>query len=187
MRKNKKLEYDRFLKEYSYISSDLEYKNTLIEENQSEFLNLVNELEGKEKDVEKESKIANEEKEKKKKPSWNSFDEDVRSKAKKLYREISKKAHPDKDPSGIYSDLFTEVVDAYEGCYLFDLFLFCDILNIEYEMTEKEMNMLRFEIEEKKKTIEKIEKSFIYSWITNEDPRIKSILVKRFSIMTKKN
>lgn len=185
MKDSKKLEWKKHIQEYGYVKTDLDYKSVIIEENQAEFMSLVNSINIEEIEPEEENLKANQEKNERVKPSWNSFDEDIRQKAKKLYREISKRAHPDKDPSGVFSDLFSEVSIAYENCRLFDIFIFCDILGIEYEVSEKELSMLRFEIEEKRKNIEQIEKSFIYSWISTDNQKLRDILVKQFARVTK--
>jgi hypothetical protein len=174
--KIKILEKKKLLQEYSFIKSDLNYKKIIIEDSQSEFMEIVYDLLGKERKSiekpEKNNKIAN--------TKAEFFDESTKNKAKKLYREISKKTHPDKDPTGIYSDIFKQAAIYYEECKLLELFELCDVLGIDYTIEDNEIKAIKEEIENKKNLIKQIEQSFIYLWIIYEDENKKKSIIDEF-------
>jgi hypothetical protein len=180
------LEQRKLIQEYSFIKADLEYKNSIMSENQSAFMEKAYEKIGEErKSSEEAHSEASQAKQEKVKSDWKVFKPEIQEKAKKMYREISKRTHPDKDPEGVYSEIFAEAAKAYEDCQLFELYILSDKLNLPYEVGQDEIVVMKQEIEKSKKNLEKIENSFIYLWSTYDNPRMKEVIVDRFVKMTK--
>jgi len=172
----KKLENKKILQEYTYIKTDLILKKSILEESQSEFMKIVyDKIGNKRKKLEED--INNELKQEKEKKD---FPDNLKKKAKNLYREISKKTHPDKDTFGVYTNIFSESAIAYEDCDLLTLYSICDQLHIEYEIDECEIDGLKTTIDSNKEMIKKIESSFIYLWSTNQNEKIKDVLINKF-------
>jgi hypothetical protein len=180
------LEQKRLIQEYSFVKADLAYKKSILEENQSQFLEKAYEMAGKERktseETHEESENARREKEKN---DWKRFKPEIQEKAKKMYREISKKSHPDKDPSGAYADIFTGAALAYEDCQIFELYIYCDKLGITYEISNDEVIVMKDEIEKNKESLSKIETSFIYLWSIYDNEKMKEMIVRQFVRATK--
>jgi hypothetical protein len=164
------------MQERMFVKADLELKESILAESQSEFLQRAYEVAGKEKPQPEETadkKITSDK-------QWEEYGVEAASKAKKLYREISKKAHPDKDTAGIYADVFAGAAVAYDECRLFDLYEYCDLLGVSYEMTDVEITAAKADIEEKREQAKVIESSFAYLWSIHENEKIREIIVKQF-------
>jgi len=170
-----RLEQRKLMQERVFVKADLELKESILSENSSEFMQRVYETAGKDRPPAEEGT-------EKSKPqsSWDGYGEGAATKAKKLYREISKRTHPDKDPSGHYTDIFAGAAIAYENCNLFDLYEYCDLLNIEYLMDEVEVTAVKEEIAEKRQRAKVIESSFAYLWSIHESEKMREIIVKQF-------
>jgi hypothetical protein len=182
MKDSKKLAHKKILQEYAFVKTDLEYKQSILEENQKDFFNQVYENYQKPENKNEGAACSI----KKKKFNWKSLGVDIQEKAKKLYREISKLAHPDKDPNGIYQDVFEKSADAYENGKLMDLYEICDKLGIEYVISDEEIPVIESEISEKRKAIIEIERSIIYIWSQLEgDEKTRKELVDQFIEKTK--
>jgi len=181
MKDSKKLAHKKILQEYAFVKTDLEYKQSILDENQKEFFSQVYENHKPDKSDEGKSCSI-----KKKKFDWKTLGPEVQEKAKKLYREISKLVHPDKDPNGVYQDLFEKSADAYVNGRLMDLYEICDNLSIEYVISDAEIPVIESEISEKRKAIIAIEKSIIYIWSQLEgDEETRKELVNQFIEKTK--
>jgi len=168
----KNLERKKLIIEYTFTKTDLELKKSIIEESHAEFMKKIYEEVGQDtKEHGEISKIKNEKKQ---------FPDYIRKKAKSLYREISKKTHPDKDPSGVYSDVFSAAAIAYEECNILDLYTICYQLNILYEIDESEIDDIKIRILDNKEMVNKIENSFIYLWSINENEKIREIMINNF-------
>jgi len=170
----KKLEEKKLFQEYVFIKSDLEYKKSIVDEFHEEFMKKAKEILGPEYQEKNQEDINNSLVENESPQNKENLN------IKKLYREISKKTHPDKDPEGIYSDIFAESAIAYEKNDIFRIYEICDKLNIQYEIGEEEISMMKSEIDLKKKEIQIIEKSYIYMWYSYDSQKIKDILVSQF-------
>lgn len=179
--KLKKLKDKKIIQEYVYTKSDLEYKKIIIEENQSKFFNAVYDILGDDRNTSNEFKEEfNEKRNSPRKKSWNEFPKFIKNKAKILYREISKKTHPDKDPSDIYSEIFKEAATAYKECKLLDLYEICDRIRISFEINDAEMEIIRGEIESNKECSKTIESSFAYMWSVYENEKSRELIVRQF-------
>jgi len=171
----------KLIQEYIFLKTDLEYKKFLLEENKSKFLECVYEEIGEDKkssediNIESNNLKANEEKK-----EWSNFPESIKNKAKRVYREISKKTHPDKDPSGIYSEIFKASAIAYEECNILDLYEICEQISIQYEIDEEDLQFIESDISKKKESISQIENSYAYIWSTNDNEKARDLIVRQF-------
>ena len=180
----KELEKKKIVQEYSYTKTELEYKKTVIDENTKDFLNVAYTIAGKERQVSEEKNIQeNENREKKieeSKIDESKIDSYIIKKSKKLYREISKRTHPDKDTQGLYTKIFIDATKSYEEFKLLDLYQHCEILGIQYEIEEEEIALFKKEIEINKNQIDSVEKTFIYVWSMQPDETMKDNIIKQF-------
>ena len=180
----KELEKKKIVQEYSYTKTELEYKKTVIDENTKDFLNVAYTIAGKERQVSEEKNIQeNENREKKieeSKIDESKIDSYIIKKSKKLYREISKRTHPDKDTQGLYTKIFIDATKSYEEFKLLDLYQHCEILGIQYEIEEEDIALFKKEIEINKNQIDSVEKTFIYVWSMQPDETMKDNIIKQF-------
>lgn len=184
--KLKQLGRRKLFQEYAFVKTDLEYKQIVLEENQSAFLEKAYALVGTERvEPEEAHESAEKSRNEKEKPEWSNYEKVVHDRAKKLYREISKRTHPDKDPEGEYSEIFSRAALAYDECQIFELYEICNQLAIPYEIGDEEETLMKDEISKKKEAIAKIESSYAYLWSTSENKNLKDIIVRRFALATK--
>jgi hypothetical protein len=179
----KKLEHKKLMQEYVYTQTDLEYKQALVSDVQQDFFTHVYEQLGEDRDTLQDQTI-NSLTSKEKFDSSN-ISSKIKKKSKKLYREITKRSHPDKDIEGFYLKTYHKAVAAYEEFKILDLYECCDELCISYEMDEEDNEVIKFEITETKTKISAIENSFIYMWTIYESPKMKEIIINQFIKATK--
>lgn len=178
------LEQKRLMQEYSFVKADLTYKKTILEENQSQFLKKAYEIAGKERVVSEvknieENKIREQQIEDSK-IKFSDIDPYIKEKSKKLYREISKRTHPDRDLDGTYTEIFMEATKSYETFNLLDLYQYCEKLGISYEIEESDIILFRTEININRNQIDSVEKAFIYLWSMQPDEKMKDVIIRQF-------
>ena len=182
--KLKNLERRKMLQEYSYTKTELEYKKSLIEESSKEFLDAAYKMAGKERVISEEANIEENEKRNQKikedKIDPNEIDPFIREKTKKLYREISKRTHPDKDVEGLYTEIFMNASESYDEFRILDLYEYCERLGIPYEIEDKDIEILKTEIEQNRVQITSFEKTFVYLWSIQTDEKMKNLLLRQF-------
>jgi len=171
----------KLMQEYAFVKTDLEYKRTVLEENQSQFLEKAYEMIGEER-LESEEAHQNAEKirSEKEKFDWSQYEKIVHERAKKLYREISKRTHPDRDSEGIYSETFSRAALAYDECRIFELYEICDQLGIVYEIGDEEEKLMKDEILKAKEQVKVVESSFAYMWSVYENEKARDLIVRQF-------
>jgi len=181
MKRSKELSSKKIISEYSFVKIDLEYKRSVLEENQKEFFSRVYENHTPKNQIEN-SKT----KKKKEKFNWELLGNGIKNKVKGIYREISKLVHPDKDPNRIYKDIFNKSVEAYKEGKLMDLYEICDKLEITYDISDEEIPIIESEILQKKEDISAIENSIIYIWSqSGGDEKKRKELIDQFIEITK--
>lgn len=180
----KELENRKTIQEYSYTKVEFEYKKTLFDENSKEFLNLAYKIVGKEREITEEKNIEeNQIREQKLEDEKNipsKIDPYIKEKAKKLYREISKRTHPDRDPEGIYTEIFMDAAESYEGFKLLDLYQHCEKLGIQYEIEDEDIELFKSEISINRTQIDALEKTFVYIWSIQSDEKMKDVIIRQF-------
>jgi hypothetical protein len=172
------LQNERLVKEYNYVLSDLEYKQEMIKDLQSDFMSQVF-------TALKDSELIPDDSEKaiscNKEPYITDVDEKTKKKIKHLYREISKKTHPDKDTQGIFAQENLDASEAYENNNIYALYQICDKVGVPYEIDIEDFLLIQQMIDGIRKDIQTIEESYIWLWhIAVTDDR-KMILIKAFA------
>ncbi len=208
MNKIKQLEIKKLLKELDYIESDFVYKNELVQEADNSFIRSVNELLLKHPDLKEifdkkiNSKIENvfKKREEKIKEIIESdgemtldefIDEIIESntdskviievsKIKKLYREIVKRTHPDKIKNKKMNELYLRSTFFYESNDIAGIYSVCDELNIEYEVDEKDNEMIINKIKNLKSRIDFMESTITWKWFHSENEKEKEQLILRY-------
>jgi hypothetical protein len=180
----KELQKKKLVQEYEYTKSELEYRKSVMDENTKEFLEVAYKAAGKERIISDDDNVSEnqrrEEKLREEKQELLDIDPYIKQKSKKLYREISKRTHPDKDPNGIYTDLFKEATQSYERYRLLDLYHHCERLGIPYDIEGRDIEELNREIKTNRSEIELIEKTFVYLWSIQPSDKMKSIIINQF-------
>ena len=148
--KIKKLEIKRLFQEYVLLNTDNEYKQEIISEYKTVFLEKVGELkkemfpqivlpeneqESKEETINETEKTSEEKSEpkeedkkqeelpKKNKIDESSINESTRVKVKRMYREIVKITHPDRNDTDKYLETHLKATMAAEEFNLFELYI----------------------------------------------------------------
>tara|TARA_R100001510_G_C7640728_1_gene198386 strand:+ start:39 stop:590 length:552 start_codon:yes stop_codon:yes gene_type:complete len=172
--KIKKLQIQRIIQEYNLLNTDYELKNNMVDEYREEFLKETFTKEKKDNQengpIKKEEvKIKNE-----------NIPNQTKSKIKKIYREIVKQTHPDKVNSGVLNNYYLEATRANNLNDVLELYIICEKLDIDVEVSDLELDLFNKLIEIKKSEIKKIEESFIWIWINSKTEGEKKEIVDRF-------
>ena len=173
--KIKKLQIQKVIQEYNLLNTDYELKNNMVEEYRAEFLKeTFNEDKSKEQDIDStpkktEAKIKNED-----------IPKDTKDKIKKIYREIVKQTHPDKVNSEVLNNYYLDATRAYDLNDVLELYIICEKLDIDTEISNLELELFDKLIEIKKSEIRRIEESFILVWINSKSDEEKQKIVDRF-------
>ena len=101
-------------------------------------------------------------------------------KVKKLYREIVKKTHPDKDKTEKYIDLYKEATSAYEKNDITSLIFICSKLDIEFDLEEDNIESITLAIKEKKKELQNLEMSYLWLWYNAKTQEQRDRVVELF-------
>jgi hypothetical protein len=169
----KKLEIKRLLQEYNFILTDIEYKTEVISENKISFLEKADKVKRElfPEEVPPVTPSSEDTPTEKPKDPGPIISESTKSKIKKLYREIVKITHPDKNDSSKYLEQHMRATKASEEYNLFELYSICLDLNIPAELDSDDLDILIKLLEDKRKQNKSLEGSFIWLWInTNADP-----------------
>lgn len=107
--------------------------------------------------------------------------------AKKLYRKIATKTHPDKVSVKYLNDLYMKAQAAYEKNDIFTLYLICNDLDIEYEFSPDRLSEFKNTINHLRNKNTHVEKTYLWAWANEENEGIrKSILLHFISNAYKK-
>jgi hypothetical protein len=178
----------RVLQEYAFLNSDYEYKKQVVEEFTTVFIQKANELLEEDSvsnytgNIKSDSNIKNI---KKHKIDPETLDPKTKEKIKLLYREISKKTHPDKDINNKFSELFLRASEAYQNFDLYELHNIANSLKIEILIEENDISLLKEKISERKNEVLKIENSYLWLWYIAEESQ-KIIILENFIKSIKK-
>ena len=115
--KLKQLEIKKLLSEYEYLIVDDEYKQQIISDYSSQFINDIDEQTGKKKEKKDGGEpevIPPEEKEIIKKINDEDLTDETKKRMKSMFRSIMKKTHPDKVQSEELVDMYIKSKEAYE-------------------------------------------------------------------------
>ncbi len=106
-------------------------------------------------------------------------DNKIVSKLKKLYREVVKMTHPDKVKNKKLNDMYIKCTDYYNNNNLLGVFLVCNQLDINYEITDEEVELIYKQINNYRSKISFLESTFTWHWYSCKDEMQKNqILIK---------
>ena len=172
--KLKQLEIQKLLQEYNYLLLDDEYKQELIAEGKTSFLEQVHEFMAtlNMSPPPPMPPAQGQEGKSKKRIDPNTVDEHVRVKVKKLYRDIVKLTHPDKAETDEHNDLYVAATIAMETYDIFELYNICAKLNIAHTIDDADKPIIEMRVQAKKAELANIERSYVWLWYhaaTDED------------------
>lgn len=174
------LQIKKLFKELDFYETDYEYKNEVITQSESEFMNSVNEfLDGDpelkqlfdEKLNQRFEDAVNKSIQEEEEIDYDVIDEKPTPspKIKKLYREIVKKTHPDKIKSKKLNDIYIKAAKHYEDNEILQIYKICDDLDIEYELEISDNKIVADKIEYYKDKITLLQSSFTWKWSSSDD------------------
>jgi hypothetical protein len=99
---------------------------------------------------------------------------------KSIFRSIAKECHPDKSKSSVRIKWYQESQIAYEKNDLLTLYKIAKKLNIEVDFETNGFTLIQKTIEEKKKELQSISKSFLWLWANSETQEEKDEIIKQF-------
>lgn len=180
--KLKQLELQKLIQEYNYLLIDDEYKQELISEGKTSFLEKVHEFMSQLKmSPPPPMPDTPEQKEKgKNKIDPNTIDEHVRIKVKKLYRDIVKLTHPDKAKTDEHNDLYIAATIAMESYDIFELYNICSKLEISYTVDELDKPIIEMKVKTKKEELANIERSYVWLWYHASTEEEKLLYIRNF-------
>jgi len=91
------------------------------------------------------------------------------SKLKKLYREIAKLTHPDKIKVKKLNDLYIKSTEYYNDENLIGIFAICNQLDIEYEVSNDDVDIISKQINKYRSKISFLENTYTWHWYNCED------------------
>lgn len=180
--KIKKLQIQKVIQEYNLLITDYELKNNMVEEYREEFL----------KETFTEDKTDNQNtdntpKKEEVKIKSEEISKETKDKIKKIYREIVKQTHPDKVDSEVLNNYYLDATRAYDLNDVLELYIICEKLDIDVEISELELELFDKLIEMKRNEIKRIEDSFIWVWINAKTEEQKQEIVDRFITFSRNN
>jgi hypothetical protein len=200
MSKLKQLEVKRLIKEFDFLTSDLDYKNELVYEADNNFIKNVNEfldnnpevkklfdrkinerldkiiMEKVENAKEEESEEENELKEGSEEITTNKKDDKI----KKIYREIVKKTHPDKVDNKRLNDIYIRANLHYDSNDIIQIYSICDELGIDYDINDNDDELIIVKIDNIKQKIKFIESTTTWKWFNTEDEGLKNEIILNY-------
>jgi len=204
MSKLKQLEIKKLIKELDFIESDFNYKSEIVQEADNTFIKSVNELLEQHpllKDVfdkKINSKIDNifqrREEELKDKIEFinESVTEDINIeedvvvekvidvRVRKLYREIAKITHPDRVVNKKLNDIYIMATDYYNNNDIAGIYSICNELDIYYEPSDSDNQLISNKITGLKNRISFIESTLTWVWYHSSDDKEKEQMILRY-------
>tara|TARA_Y100000385_G_scaffold289902_1_gene360943 strand:- start:3187 stop:3765 length:579 start_codon:yes stop_codon:yes gene_type:complete len=180
--KLKQLEIKKILSEYDYLIIDEEIKQEVIDEYRPIFMkNLGKEMGIGEEEPDNPPPQDNiEEKELVKLIKDEDLSDDSKKRVKTMFREIMKKTHPDKVQSEELVDIYIKSKEAYESNDILELSYNASKLNINIELSDLDIEILKDLIKIKIEKIETIEKSWLWLWYKAGTETEKNNIIKLF-------
>lgn len=215
MNKVKLLEVKKLLKELEFIESDFDYRNEIIGEADSAFINSINQFlslhpELKEiydnkitekinQSIKKTEEFSGEsttenselvepddiENEKIESENIEENEEEVKNQShlsviKKLYREIVKITHPDKIKNSRLNELYLKATQYYDSNNKIGIYAVCNELNINYEISDDDIELIYGEIKKYQQKINFIESTYTWKWYNCDDDGLKNQILVNY-------
>lgn len=173
--KLKQLEIKKLLLEYSYLLTDEELKDEIIDEYQPQFMEsfLEKTSEVKEDKEKPKSKKEEEPKPKEKQPIKKKIEDELLSdetkkRLKTMFREIMKKTHPDKVNSEDLVHFYVLAKEAYEENNIVQLAFVAQQINVDVDLGDEEIDFIKQLIKEKQNEVKGKETSWLWLWYKAE-------------------
>ena len=186
MNKLRQLEARKLLKELDYVKSDFEYKNEIVFEADSAFLESLNNFLEKNitlKEIFEKNTTHKIDDMIRERSSKNTSPESVEisivdkaanENIRKIYRSVAKKTHPDKISDTRLNDIYIMAREMYESNDVMGIYSICDQLGIPYEMSFEDLATLKDRILMMKDRVAFMESTFSWKWHHSEDEGEKS-------------
>jgi hypothetical protein len=208
--KVKSLQIKKILKELDYVQSDFDWRNEIVGEADSLFMQRISDFLEQNPDIKElydkkvtekiensiKKKIENDDTEANGGDIGNTQDtftddfekeeknvEDSKNyspKLKRLYREIVKLTHPDRVKKKKLNDLYIEATKYYNSGDKIGVYKICSELDIEYEIEHDDEAFILDKIETLKKRIGFLESTFTWKWHNCKDDMEKNQIVINF-------
>lgn len=210
MNKVKSLEFKKLFKELEFIESDFEYRNEIISEADSQFINSINQflenhpelkeiydnkvtekinqsIKKKEESEEKnddsisdDTENSEDESEDIEKVEEETKDRKSVSEIKRLYREIVKLTHPDKVKNKKLNEMYLKATKYYDDNNKIGIYAVCNELSIQYEITTEDIQLIYDEIKRLQQKINFLESTYTWKWYNCEDEEQKSQILLNY-------
>lgn len=180
--KLKGLELKKLLQEFQFLEIDKEYKDEFVDHYKPLFMK---EVQAKKTPEQREAELKNtpppppNEEEIKPKDVFDVSEEEL-VKIKSIYREIVKVCHPDKTGNEEYINEYMLAKEAYEKNDLLTLYTISMKLNILVDIDENNVFLLKRNIEQKRKELNELEKSFLWIWVYSPTEVEKNKIIELF-------
>lgn len=173
--KLKQLEVKKLLLEYSYLLTDEELKDEIIDEYQPQFMESFLEKTSDVREEKEKSKPKKEEEPKpkekqpiKKKIEDDKLSDETKKRLKTMFREIMKKTHPDKVNSEELVHFYVLAKEAYEENNIVQLAFVAQQINVNIDLGDDEIEFIKQLIKEKKNEVKGKETSWLWLWYKAE-------------------
>jgi hypothetical protein len=210
MNKVKSLEFKKLFKELEFIESDFEYRNEIISEADSQFINSINQflenhpelkeiydnkvtekinqsIKKKEESEEKnddsisdDTENSEDESEDIEKVEEETKDRKSVSEIKRLYREIVKLTHPDKVKNKKLNEMYLKATKYYDDNNKIGIYAVCNELSIQYEIKTEDIQLIYDEIKRLQQKINFLESTYTWKWYNCEDEEQKSQILLNY-------
>lgn len=107
-------------------------------------------------------------------------DNEYISRLKKLHREVVKITHPDKVKIKRLNELYIKCTECYNKKDLLGVFAICSQLDIPYEITDNEVNMISVQISTYRNKISFLESTYTWHWYNCNDGDLKNQILLKY-------
>jgi len=212
MSRIKNLQIAKLLKELDFIQSDFDYRNEVVNEADTLFIESINSFLDNNPELKEiyDNKITekinnsiknaeesinevlnieeNEDRDKEENIIEDDVDEspesikqkEVISAIKKLYREIVKLTHPDKIKDTKLNNLYLRATEYYDEGNKIGIYAVCNELNISYEISDDDINLIYDEIKKYQQKINFIESTYTWKWYNCQNPTEKDQIMLNY-------
>ncbi len=184
----KKLEERRLIREFDYVKSDYDFKSECHIHREREFLTEVGLFLEKHPDLKAAygrridslsvpESVCSQESESQTFENFSDVSISGKSKIKSMYRSIVKSTHPDKVSDSRLNEIYVDATNAYDSESLVRLMSICDKMNIPYEISESETEIIHQEINNIRRRADFFENTFSWKWSQQRDETVRQLLV----------
>ena len=173
----------KLIKEIEFLNADYEYLSDKISETDQLFLEEVDVLLNKYpdlKDIYKENSVNNYVISESNGEYFDDKSIPKNNKIKKLYRQIVKETHPDKVSDDKLNQYYIEATENYDSNNVSILYSISEKLNIKYEMSKDDEDLLLEEIKILKKKIGFLETTFTWKWYNSDNNKEKNRIILKY-------